>query len=114
MDNYSLEDVKTLINNNLVTPEVFNNILKSTTRRLELYNDKDDWEILKYLAKSSAVPVSSKEEIDIYLNLYENHTRICNDKSEEVVKKRQTTITIILSIIVVLTVICIILIMNKR
>ena len=38
MDNYSLKEVKMLIEKNLVSPEVFKNILNSTTRRLELYH----------------------------------------------------------------------------
>ena len=73
MDNYSYEEVKMLINKNLVTPEVLNNIFKSTTRRLELYNDKDDLKILQYLSNCAMIPYDTKDEINKYLALYDSY-----------------------------------------
>lgn len=104
MDNYSLEEVKNLINNNLITKEVFDNILKSTTRRLELYNDKDDWEILKYLSQSSLVSDDSKEKINKYLKSYDIYCKrsvvTMNNNSKS--RRYAIIITIALGIAIIL------------
>lgn len=104
MDNYSLEEVKSLIHNNLITKEVFDNILKSTTRRLELYNDKDDWEILKYLSQSSLVSDDSKEKIDKYLKSYNIYCKRSASTMKKNSKSRRLSIiiTIALGIAIIL------------
>ena len=109
MDNYSLEEVKMLINNNMVTPEIFNNIIKSTTRRIELYNDKDDWAILKYLSKCELVPSSAKEEINKYLTSYNEYNKMNNKKIRKNAPKRRKAVVIILIIALLLIVFCILL-----
>lgn len=113
MDNYSLEEVKILINNNMITPEIFDNILKSTTRRIELYNDKDDWEILKLLSTSDIVPIEIKNDINKYLKSYERFTMKENKKMEKNRISRRTTTITILFITVLLIIVCIFLIINR-
>ena len=114
MDNYSLEEVKMLISENKITPEVFKNILKSASRRLELYNDSDDLEILKFLSQNKVVPDKIKKEINSYLAIYDK----VNNKNNEVVKsntnRRRATVITILVVAIILIAICILLIMYKR
>ena len=50
MDSYSLDEVKNIIDKNLMSPDVLKNILKSSTRRIEIYDDEEAVEILKYLS----------------------------------------------------------------
>ena len=114
MDNYSLEEVKMLINNNMVTPEIFNNIIKSTTRRIELYNDKDDWEILKYLSKSKLVPEKAQKEIDKYLDSYDKYNALNNKKIKENASSRRKSVITILIIVAILIAICIFLEIQMR
>jgi hypothetical protein len=113
MDNYSLEEVKMLMNKNLVTPEVLNNILKSTTRRLELYNDKDDLAILQYLSKSNLVPDEAKEDINKYLAIYNDYNVKANDNVIQSKEERKPSVIIVFSIIVFLLVLCVLLLLNK-
>ena len=114
MDNYSLEEVKMLINNNMVTPEVFNNILKSTTRRIELYNDRDDWKILKYLSESNVLPENAQKEISKYLNSYDEYCKKMKKENTKRMIQRKKTILVILFVAFILIAICIFLIANKR
>lgn len=113
MDNYSLIDVKTLIDKNLVTPEVLKNILNSTTRRLELYHDKDDLEILKYLSKNEVIPSEAKDEINKYLALYDSYNIKTHESEKESIKERKGGVTLVFTLIIILLVICIILIINR-
>lgn len=113
MDNYSLEEVKMLMNKNLVTPEVLNNILKSTTRRLELYNDKDDLAILHYLSSSELVPEEAKEDINKYLAIYDNYSIKSNENVKQSQKERKPSIILIFTLIILLIVLCIVLILNR-
>lgn len=113
MDNYSLKEVKMLMNNNLVTPDVLKNILNSTTRRLELYHDKDDLEILKYLSRSSLVPSDTKEEIDKYLALYDSYNVMTHESEKESIEQRKGGIILIFSLILFLLVLCVLLFLNK-
>ena len=114
MDNYSLEEVKMLINKNMVTPEIFNNIIKSTTRRIELYNDKDDWEILKYLSKSNLVPEKAKKEINKYLDSYDKYSAMNNKKIKENASKRKKSVITILIIVAFLIAVCVFLEIQAR
>ena len=102
MDNYSFEEVKSLINKNLVTPEVLKNILNSTTRRLELYNDKDDLKILQYLSDSELVPIETKDEINKYLAVYNNYTINNVLQTKEAKEERKPSMIIIFSLIIAL------------
>lgn len=102
MDNYSFEEVKSLINKNLVTPEVLKNILNSTTRRLELYDDKDDLKILQYLSDSELVPIETKEEINKYLAVYNNYTINTVEQTKEAKKERKPSIIIVFALIIAL------------
>lgn len=111
MDNYTLNEVKMLIDKKMMKPEILNNILKSTTRRVELYDDKDDIEILKYLANNESIPKTTKEEIDKYLKEYENYK---SDKNEISIESRKINkkVTIVFSIIlIILTIILAILLL---
>ncbi len=113
MDNYSLEEVKMLMNKNLVTPEVLNNILKSTTRRLELYNDKDDLGILQYLSDSELVPQEAKEEINKYLAVYNDYSVKSNDNIKQSKEERKSSVILVFALIVFLLILCILLLLNK-
>ena len=114
MDNYSLKEVKMLIDNNMVTPEIFNNIIKSTTRRIELYNDKDDWEILKYLSKCSLVPIEAQKEINKYLDSYDKYRANYNKKRKETSYQRKKSVLVILIIVILLIFLCIFLEIKMR
>ena len=106
MDNYSLEEVKMLMNKNLVTPEVLNNILKSTTRRLELYNDKDDLAILQYLSDSELVPVEAKEEINKYLAIYNDYSVKSSENIKQSKADRKPSVILVFSLIIFLIILC--------
>lgn len=112
MDNYSLEEVKMLIDKNMVTPEIFNNILTSTTRRLELYNDQDDLAILKYLSQSEVVPSNIKKDIDTYLMSYKEYNIKASKKIRKYASQRKKTVVAILLVIAVLIIFCIFLIIK--
>ena len=113
MDNYNLDEVKKLINSNLVTPEVFNNILKSTTRRLELYDDKDDLNILLYLSQCELVPKETKEEIDKYLAVYDSYNVKTTENIKSNQEERKSSVRLIFSLIVFLIIFCLLLLLNK-
>lgn len=113
MDNYSYEEVKMLINKNLVTPEVLNNIFKSTTRRLELYNDKDDLKILQYLSSSELIPEDTKEEIDKYLALYDSYNIKTKENTDTSKENRKGSMGFAFLLIAVLIILCIFLLVNK-
>lgn len=113
MDNYSLEEVKLLIDENKISPEVFNNILKSASRRLELYNDKDDLEILRFLSENKIVPKSIRKEINGYLESYYKINNMVNEKNKKNGKKRTKTVIIMLIIAIVLIIICLCLVFNR-
>ncbi len=113
MDNYNLEEVKMLINKNLVTPEVLKNILKSTTRRLELYNDKDDLSILVYLSECELIPSDTKEEINKYLALYDSYKIKTDENTNESKEERKGSIILIFSLIVFLIIFCLLLLFYR-
>ena len=83
MDNYKLEEVKNIIDNNLLTPEVLENILKSTTRRIETYDDNEALDILNYLSKCDTIPDETKEHISKYLAEYDTFKIESNVQLEE-------------------------------
>ena len=113
MDNYSLEEVKMLMNKNLVTPEVLKNIFKSTTRRLELYNDKDDLAILQYLSDSELVPSEAKEEINKYLAIYNDYNVKSNENIKQSKEERKPSVILVFSLIVFLIVLCVLMLLYK-
>ena len=112
MDNYSYEEVKMLINNNLVTSEVLNNILKSTTRRLELYKDKDDLKILQYLSDSQLIPVDTKDEINKYLALYDSYDIQTKENTMTSKENRKGSFAFAFVLIIVLLIISLYFIIN--
>lgn len=73
MDNYKLEEVKKIIDENLLSPSVLENILKSTTRRIEIHDDHEAVEILSYLSNHEIVPNETKEEINKFLAQYNSY-----------------------------------------
>ncbi len=83
MDNYKLVEVINIIDNNLLTPEVLENILKSATRRIETYDDAEALNILNYLAKSDTIPDETREHISKYLAEYDTFKIESNVKLEE-------------------------------
>lgn len=113
MDNYTLNEVKMLIDKKMMKPEILNNILKSTTRRIELYDDKDDLEILKYLKNNETIPKKTKEEIDKYLKEYENYNR---DKFELSTKKKtiiNKKVIIVYLVILIILIVLLLIIQNS-
>lgn len=83
MDNYKLNEVKNIIDNNLLEPEVLENILKSSTRRIETYDDQESLDILKYLVTCDIIPRDTKEHINKYLAEYNTCKIENNSKLEE-------------------------------
>lgn len=106
MDNYSLNDVKNLNDNNLLTSDILKTILESTTRRIELYQDIDDINILKYLLKSNLVPNKTKEEIKKYLSEYEDIVVENYMKSQENISVRRKNVITLIVVLFVLIIIC--------
>lgn len=102
MDDYKLEEVKTIIEKNLLTPEVLENILKNSTKRIELYNDIEAVEILKYLKSDETVPIKTKEDIDNYLINYKEYNE---ESSNNNVEKKNIRIMILYLIILILSIV---------
>lgn len=105
MDNYKLEEVKNIIEKNLLSPDVLKNILKSSTRRIETYGDDEAISILKYLSSHESIPDATKEEINKYLAQYENYN-IENIEKEK--KQNNNFVTILFITILLLIVVTII------
>lgn len=74
MDSYSLDEVKMLIDKDLLTNDVLKNILISSKRRLELYDDSESLNILRFLATNDLIPEEVKEEINKYIAEYNSST----------------------------------------
>lgn len=102
MDDYRLEEVKTIVENNLLTPEVLENILKNSTKRIELYNDIEAVEILKYLKSDVTVPIKTKEDIDNYLINYKKYN---GESLNNNVEKKNIRIMILYLIILILSIV---------
>ncbi len=83
MDSYSLDEVKMLIEKNLLTGEILKNILTSCTRRIELYDNSESLDILKYLKDASCVPDETKEELSKFLSEYDN-SKMEEDSSQKI------------------------------
>lgn len=113
MDNYTLSEVKMLIDKKMMKPEILNNILKSTTRRIELYDDKDDIEILRYLSNNESIPKATKEEIDKYLSEYENYNRDKNKISIEKKNIISKKVIIVYLVILIILIILLLIIQNS-
>ena len=71
MDNYKLSEVENIINNNLLSPSVLENILKSCTRRVDTYEDTEALDILRFLSKNEIIPLDTREHINKYLAEYD-------------------------------------------
>ena len=111
MDYYKLEEVKNIIDKNLLSPEVLKTILKSSTRRVETYGDDEAISILKYLSNHESIPDETKEEINKYLAQYENYN------IENIEKEKSTNknfITILLITIIALIIITIITVLRGK
>ena len=104
MDNYRLEEVKTIIDKNLLSPEVLENILKNSTKRIELYNDYEAVKILRYLIDEEIIPEGTKGDIEKYLVKYDNFIAD-GSKKEEKDKNKTTRIVILYTIVLVLCII---------
>ena len=109
MDSYSLEEVKMLIEKNMLTSDILKNILTSCTRRIELYDNSDSLDILKYLKDSSCVPEETKEELSKFLADY-NNSKIVEDTKEDIKEKISSwKIILLYSIVITLIVVGIVL-----
>lgn len=83
MDNYTMDDVKTLIDSNMLSPEVLHLIFESTTRKLNTYKDDNSLDILNYLEKSSDIPLEIRNEIRNFLSTYNDSDLIENTLTEK-------------------------------
>lgn len=114
MDNYKLSEVKNIIDNNLLTPEVLETILKSSTRRVDNYDDKEAIEILEFLTKEKTIPKSTKEQIEKYLAEY-NTNKIEDSTNEEIKKINPKKLTILYVVVILALIIFVILLyLNGR
>ena len=102
MDKYKLEEVIMLIKKNLLTPDVLENILKSTTRRIETYDDSEAVEILNYLSNYESIPKEIKEEINKFLAQYETYNVKNVDKNKQQGKERKSKIMVLYIILIVI------------
>lgn len=114
MDNYKLEDVRKLIENNLLSSDVLNNVFKSTTRRIENYDDKEAVKILNYLSNHEAIPKEIKEEINKYLAQYNSYQIDNIEDSEEKQNKNKIRIIILYALIIVFSLILLLIIIKNR
>ena len=105
MDNYKLEEVKKIIEENLLSSDVMKNILKSSTRRIENYDDHEAVEILSYLSNNDAVPSDTKEEINKYLAEYNNYHINAVEKEKELNKIGNNRVVIIYILIIILIIV---------
>ena len=113
MDNYKLEEVKNIIDKNLLTPDVLKNVLKSATRRIEIYGDESAIEILKYLSTNNVIPSETKEEINKYLAQCDNYNIENKIKDKEETRNKKINIIIISLSAIVISLILIIILTKK-
>ena len=102
MDNYKLEEVKKIIEENLLSSDVLKNILKSSTRRIENYDDHEAVEILSYLSNNDAVPTDTKEDINKYLAEYNQFHIDAVEKEKKLSKMGNNRLLIIYIVIIIL------------
>ena len=114
MDNYKLEEVKLLMKKNLVTPVVLENILKNSTRRIDLYNDQEAVKILKYLQSNKVIPDEVKDEINKYLAQYDTYLLEKMYESDDKNKIIVSRVTIIYLLIIVVLLVFIFLMFSSR
>lgn len=104
MDNYTLNDIKNLLENNMLDSEMLKHIFENTTRRIDLYDDNESIEILKLLSNEDAIPEGTKKEINKYLDKYfefrENELKQNEEKIEKVDSKI-VAIYVVLSVIII-------------
>ena len=107
MDSYKLDEIKMLIDKNLLNSDVLINILNSTKRRIELYDDEESVNILKYLSTSDIIPEQTKEDINKYLAEY--NSSVIKDNEEEVINNKVINwrVVLIYSLIITLVIIII-------
>lgn len=113
MDNYKLEEVKRIIEENLLSPDVLSNILKSSTKRIENYDDHEAVEILTYLSTNETIPKDIKEELSKYLAEYNNY-HIKEVEKNESFGTNNTKITIIYVVIIILLIISLYIIIRRK
>ena len=112
MDNYSLEDVKKLIDNNLLNGEILENILKTSTRRIENKNDNSAIEILRFLSLEKSIPKETKNQIEKYLSEYESYIIKDNEKKEN--GNNIVKLTLMYSLIIAIVILILILIIRGK
>ena len=98
MDSYSLDEIKNIIDKNLLTPEVLKNVLKSTTRRIEVKGDMSAVEILKYLSNCKSIPEDTRDNINKYLAEYDSFL-IKNQKKDD--EKNNVSRVVLLYLLIV-------------
>lgn len=103
MDSYKLEEVKMLIEKNMLTSDILKNILTSSTRRIELYDNSESVDILKFLSKEDCVPDETKEEIKKFLSEYDSSKSVEEDNDK--IKEKISNWKVVLLYAVVITLI---------
>ena len=114
MDSYKLDEVKMLFDKNLLTTDILKRILESSKRRIELYDDEESIEILKYLNTLDIIPEDIQDEINKYLADY--NASIIDNKEKEKIESKVINwrIVFIYSLIISLVIIAVSLIIMFR
>ncbi len=112
MDDYSKEEVSMIIEKNLLTADVLQNIMKNAVKRLELYNEYEAVEILRILSEEDIVPDSVKDDINKYLALYD-HDSVNASETKKEEGKKYTRVIILYLLILILTILCVLLYFKK-
>ncbi len=79
MDNYTVNEVEKIIQENLLTNDVLTSIIESSIRRIEIFNDKEGIEILNFLKNDKKISLNIKNDIDKFLNNYQNNLSYISD-----------------------------------
>lgn len=108
MDDYSLNEVKDIIKEDNLSANILRSILDNTTRRIEIYNDDESVEILKYILENAEISEDVKSEINKYLDL------VSSVSSEVVEEEKNKVGNLFLIFLVLLFVVFIIVFLLSR
>lgn len=73
MDNFTMKEVERIVNDGLLSAEILHSIFESTTRKIEMYNDVESINILKYLEGENSIPEEVRFEIRDFLYNYDKY-----------------------------------------
>ncbi len=111
MDNYSLEEVKKIVEEERLSSNILHSIIESTTRKINLSDDCESLEILEYINDKAKIPDDVKKEISSYLDKYKS-ARVDSVKPFEIDNKKYF-ISIIVSLVVIVILVLIMYMRSK-